>query len=111
VVVGFIPTRCKLCRDESRPTQTSGRGSIQHAALCGDERLLRRLDMSVSDEVSIGARRFTVAARIVKDIDQSIGFASFAPRVLMNDADLASTGLLRRQRISYRLMIAAMHCK
>ena len=72
-----------------------------------DERLLRRLNISVGDEIGIGAQRFTVAARIVKDIDQSIGFASFAPRVLMNDADLASTGLLQEgSRISYRLMIA-----
>jgi putative ABC transport system permease protein len=72
-----------------------------------DERLLRRLDLRVGDDVGIGARRFTVAARIVKDIDQSIGFASFAPRVLMNDADLLSTGLLQEgSRISYRLMIA-----
>lgn len=72
-----------------------------------DERLLRRLEMEVGSEVSIGAKRFKVAARIVKDIDQSIGFASFAPRVLMNDADLAGTGLLQEgSRISYRLMIA-----
>jgi putative ABC transport system permease protein len=72
-----------------------------------DERLLRRLDMKVGDEVSIGVQRFKVSARIVKDIDQSIGFASFAPRVLMNSADLASTGLLQEgSRISYRLMIA-----
>lgn len=72
-----------------------------------DERLLRRLDMRVGDEVGIGAQRFNIAARIVKDIDQSIGFASFAPRVLMNEADLASTGLLQEgSRISYRLMIA-----
>lgn len=72
-----------------------------------DERLLRRLDMQVGDEVGIGAQRFRIAARIVKDIDQSIGFASFAPRVLMNEADLASTGLLQEgSRISYRLMIA-----
>ena len=72
-----------------------------------DDRLLRRLDMKVGDEVGIGTQRFAVAARIVKDIDQSIGFASFAPRVLMNDADLASTGLLQEgSRISYRLMIA-----
>lgn len=72
-----------------------------------DERLLRRLDMQAGDEVGIGARRFAVAAIIVKDIDQSIGFSSFAPRVLMNDADLASTGLLQEgSRLSYRLMIA-----
>jgi putative ABC transport system permease protein len=72
-----------------------------------DERLLRRLDIQVGDEVSIGARRFAVAARIVKDVDQSVGFASFAPRVLMNEADLAATGLVQEgSRISYRLMIA-----
>lgn len=72
-----------------------------------DERLLRRLDMQVGDEVGIGAQRFNIAARIVKDIDQSIGFASFAPRVLMNETDLASTGLLQEgSRVSYRVMIA-----
>lgn len=72
-----------------------------------DERLLRRLDMKVGNEVGIGAQRFKIAARIVKDIDQSIGFASFAPRVLMNEVDLASTGLLQEGgRISYRLMVA-----
>jgi len=72
-----------------------------------DERLLRRLNINLGDELGIGVRRFTIGARIVKDIDQSIGFSSFAPRVLMNDADLVSTGLLQEgSRISYRLMIA-----
>jgi len=72
-----------------------------------DERLLRRLNVAVGDEIGIGAQQFTVAARIVKDVDQSIGFASFAPRVLMNDADLAATGLLQEgSRISYRMMFA-----
>jgi putative ABC transport system permease protein len=72
-----------------------------------DERLLRRLGVEVGDEVGIGAQRFVVAARVVKDIDQAIGFASFAPRVLMGDADLAATGLLQfGSRLSYRLMVA-----
>ncbi|MBI5430013.1 MAG: FtsX-like permease family protein [Nitrosomonadales bacterium] len=72
-----------------------------------DDRLLRRLDLQVGDEVGIGAQRFRVAARIVKDIDQSIGFSSFAPRVLMNMQDLASTGLQQEgSRITHRLMVA-----
>jgi len=72
-----------------------------------DDRLLRRLNLQIGDEVGIGERKFVVEARIVKDIDQSIAFASFAPRVLMNDADLDTTGLLQEgSRISYRLMIA-----
>ena len=72
-----------------------------------DERLMRRLELRVGDEVGIGAQGFAVAARVVKDVDQSIGFASFAPRVLMNEADVASTGLLQEgSRITYRLMIS-----
>lgn len=72
-----------------------------------DGRLLRRLDVRVGDEVGIGARRFTVAARIVRDIDRAVGFYSFAPRVLMNGDDLAATGLLQEgSRIIYRLMVA-----
>ena len=78
-----------------------------HDTVWVDERLLRRLNLTAGDEVGIGTRRFRVAALIVKDIDQAIGFSSFAPRVLMNDADLASTGLIQDgSRISYRLMIA-----
>ncbi len=72
-----------------------------------DGRLLRRLDLRVGDEVGIGARRFTVAARIVRDIDRAVGFYSFAPRVLMNGDDLAATGLLQEgSRITYRLLVA-----
>ncbi|MFA6971252.1 MAG: FtsX-like permease family protein [Gallionella sp.] len=74
-----------------------------------DERLMRRFELRVGDEVGIGAGRFKVAARIAKDIDQSIGFASFAPRVMMNAADVAGTGLLQEgSRISYRLMVAGV---
>ncbi|MDP2761736.1 MAG: FtsX-like permease family protein [Sideroxyarcus sp.] len=87
-----------------------GEGSVlipARGTVWADERLLRRLDLFVGDEVGIGTRRFIVAARIVKDIDPSFGFSSFAPRVLMNDADLASTALLQEgSRISYRLLIA-----
>ncbi len=72
-----------------------------------DGRLLRRLDVRVGDEVGIGTQRFTVAARIVRDIDRAVGFYSFAPRVLMNGDDLAATGLLQEgSRITYRLMVA-----
>ena len=91
-----------VARNSSRQPPVLVSGSVW-----ADERLMRRLDLRVGDEVGIGARHFRIAARVVKDIDQSVGFASFAPRVLMNDADLASTGLLQEgSRISYRMMFA-----
>ncbi|OFZ68915.1 MAG: ABC transporter permease [Betaproteobacteria bacterium RBG_16_56_24] len=94
-----------------QPSPFEGEGESHSIPALGtvwaDDRLLRRLEVRIGDEVSIGAQRFKVAARIVKDIDQSIGFSSFAPRVLMNEDDLAATGLQQEgSRITYRLMVA-----
>ncbi|MDD5301389.1 MAG: FtsX-like permease family protein [Gallionella sp.] len=78
-----------------------------HGTIWVSGRLLRRLELSVGDEVGIGAQRFTVAARIVRDLDHAVGFASFAPRVVMNADDLGATGLQQEgSRITYRLMVA-----
>ncbi len=104
----FDKLRTGQASPSGRGSKTEGGRNIPaRGSVWVDERLLRRLDMQVGDEVGIGALRFKVAARIVKDIDQSIGFASFAPRVLMNEADLLATGLVQEgSRISYRLMFA-----
>src|SRR3989338_5294591 len=93
------------------PLPQVGEGSISSIPAPGtiwvSQRLLRRLEVSVGDELSIGKQRFVVAAGIVRDIDQSIGFASFAPRVLLNAQDLKATGLQQEgSRINYRLLIA-----
>ncbi|MCK9200237.1 MAG: FtsX-like permease family protein [Gallionella sp.] len=102
-------------RDSSRQAASSvgmnpdlrGSSIPMPGTVWADDRLLRRLDLQVGDEVGIGAMRFIVAARVVKDIDQSIGFSSFAPRVLMNAQDLVATDLLQEgSRITYRLMVA-----
>ncbi len=107
------PLRGKIMIDDGRGAPSprpspEGRGSIpMRGTVWADERLMRRLDLRTGDEVGIGAAKFIVAARIVRDVDQSIGFASFAPRVLMNDVDVAATGLLQEgSRITYRMMIA-----
>jgi putative ABC transport system permease protein len=48
-----------------------------------------------------------LAAEVVRDVDQSVGFASFAPRVILNSADLPASGLVQEgSRIHYRLLIA-----
>jgi putative ABC transport system permease protein len=44
---------------------------------------------------------------VVRFVDQSVGFASFAPRVILNAADLPASGLVQEgSRIGYRLNIA-----
>ena len=99
------PLRGKIVIDDG--AQHVAQGIPQRGTLWADARLMRRLALQVDDEVIIGALRLRVAARIVRDVDQAVGFASFAPRVLLNIADLPATGLVQEgSRINYRLLLA-----
>ncbi len=72
-----------------------------------DARLMQRLGLQLGDEVGIGALHLRLAAEVVRDVDQSVSFASFAPRVLLNMADLPASGLVQEgSRINYRLLVA-----
>ncbi len=72
-----------------------------------DVRLMQRLGLKLGDEVGIGSLHLRLVAQVVRDVDQSVGFASFAPRVMLNVADLPATGLIQEgSRISYRLLMA-----
>ncbi len=75
--------------------------------LWADERLMRRLSLQLGDEVTIGSLNLRLVARVLKDVDQAVSFASAASRVHINLADLAATGLVQEgSRIHYRLLVA-----
>src|SRR5688572_11550123 len=59
-----------------------------------EDGLLARLNADVGDRVSIGAREFVVERVLEHRPDQSLGFDTFAPSLMMNLADVASTELL-----------------
>jgi len=99
--------------NDSTPTLTlplagGGKDIIPaRGTLWADPRLMQRLGLQLGDEVGVGELHLKVAARVVRFVDQSVGFASFAPRVILNAADLPATGLVQEgSRIGYRLMIA-----
>ena len=99
------PLRGKIVVDDG--AQHIAQGIPQRGTIWTDARLMRRMELQVGDEVTIGALRLRLAARIVRDVDQAVGFASFAPRVLLNLADLPATGLVQEgSRINYRLLLA-----
>jgi len=60
-----------------------------------EDGLLARLGADVGARVSIGAREFVVERVLKHRPDQSLGFDTFAPSLLMNLADLDSTELIR----------------
>jgi putative ABC transport system permease protein len=103
------PLRGKIELDDGTPSSSAfvARQIPVSGTVWVDKGLMRRMNLGVGQTLTIGAQQFTVAARIAKDVDQALGFASFAPRLLMNQADLGATGLLQTgSRISYRLMMA-----
>lgn len=82
-------------------------GIPARGTLWADARLMQRLGVQLGDEVGVGALHLRLAAQVVRDVDQSVGFASFAPRVLLNAADLPASGLVQEgSRINYRMLVA-----
>jgi hypothetical protein len=73
-----------------------------------DNALLDALGLAVGDPLLLGDASLKIARIIVIEPDRGTGFASLAPRVMLNEADLAATGLVQpASRISYRLAVAA----
>jgi len=69
--------------------------------------LLARLDADVGDDILVGEKTLRVAAVLTYRPDQSIGFASLAPSLLVNVADIPGTGLISEgSRVRYALLVA-----
>jgi putative ABC transport system permease protein len=108
VELGY-PLRGKIIIDDGTQHVIRNENSSIPArgTLWADQRLMQRLGLQLGDEVGIGELHLRVAARVVRFVDQSVGFASFAPRVILNAADLPASGLVQEgSRIGYRLNIA-----
>lgn len=72
-----------------------------------DEKLYTQLGLGMGDSIGVGASRLKVTAVVTQEPDGAIGFINAGPRVFLNEADIAATGLVQPgSRISYRLQIA-----
>jgi putative ABC transport system permease protein len=72
-----------------------------------DERLLARLRLHIGDSIALGIRSFRVAARLTEEPETTVGFLNLGPRLILNLADLRSTGLIQvGSRVTYRLGLA-----
>ena len=72
-----------------------------------DAALLARLDADVGDRLAVGELDLAVSAVLTYRPDQSIGFASLAPSLVMNIDDIPASGLIAEgSRVSYALLVA-----
>jgi putative ABC transport system permease protein len=72
-----------------------------------DANLLAARGIAVGDSLKLGERSFRIAAAIAVEPDRGAAFMSFAPRVMLAESDLPSTGLIQfGSRVTYRLLLA-----
>jgi putative ABC transport system permease protein len=72
-----------------------------------DAAVLDALGLAPGDALLLGTQSFKVAAVIAVEPDRGAGFMNFAPRVLLHESDVPSTGLVQAaSRVSYRLAVA-----
>ncbi|MCY7371064.1 MAG: ABC transporter permease [Polaromonas sp.] len=72
-----------------------------------DSSLLDALGLKLGQAVLLGDASFTLTRIIIRESDRGSGFMNFSPRVMVNQLDVAATGLVQpASRIQYRLAIA-----
>ena len=72
-----------------------------------DAPLLEALAVQVGDLLLLGDASLRIAKIIVSEPDRGAGFMNFAPRVMVNHADLAATRLIQpASRLTYRMAVA-----
>ncbi|MDY0107369.1 MAG: ABC transporter permease [Giesbergeria sp.] len=72
-----------------------------------DAPLLDALGLQMGDALLLGDASLRITRIIVIEPDRGAGFMAFAPRVMVNDADVPATGLVQpASRLTYRFAVA-----
>ncbi|MEJ7929075.1 FtsX-like permease family protein [Ramlibacter sp. AN1015] len=72
-----------------------------------DAPLLGALGLAIGDPLLLGDARLRIGRVISVEPDRGAGFMSFAPRVMIHEADLAATALVQpASRVRYRFAVA-----
>ena len=72
-----------------------------------DAQLLEALGLSMGDFLLLGDAQLRIGRLIALEPDRGGGFTGFAPRAMLNEADMPATGLVQpASRIAYRFAVA-----
>lgn len=96
----------RIAAGRNQPGREAGKIPAQGEAWV-DDQLLSALKLNVGDSLELGYLKLRVGAVVTWESDRGMGFSSFAPRILINIADLPASGLIvEGSRARYRLMAA-----
>ncbi len=72
-----------------------------------DAPILEVLNVPLGGQLLLGDSSFKLTRIIINEPDRGAGFMSFSPRVMVNSADIAATGLIQpASRVRYQLAVA-----
>lgn len=87
--------------------EQAAEGIPEPGSVWADRSLLAKLNVGVGDRIAVGEADLEVAAVLTYRPDQSIGFASLAPSLLLNLRDMPATALINQgSRVQYALLVA-----
>jgi putative ABC transport system permease protein len=87
--------------------QRAVKGIPEPGEVWADGALLARVGADVGDTLAVGELNLRVSAVLTYRPDQSIGFASLAPSLLLNIGDISRSGLIGEgSRVAYALLVA-----
>ena len=93
--------------DELFGAEREADGIPKPGEVWADSSLMARVSGKVGDVLDVGNAQLTISAIITYRPDQSIGFASLAPTLLMNNTDIPGSGLIGTgSRVRYALLVA-----
>ena len=102
------PLRGKVTLAGPPAAATTGSGAPAAGSVWVDPALLDALALKIGDPLLLGDATLRIANTIVNEPDRGAGFSAFAPRVILNGADLPATHLVQpASRVTYRLAVAA----
>ena len=107
-VSATYPLRGRLqITDVLGTTGTKTNNTPQSGQVWVDAALLESLSLKVGDALLLGDSQLTIAQIITTEPDRGTGFATFAPRVMLNQTDMTATGLIQpASRVTYRFAVA-----
>jgi putative ABC transport system permease protein len=87
--------------------QRAVEGIPERGKVWADGALMARLGVDVGDAITLGESEVTIGGVLTYRPDQSIGFASLAPSLLVNIDDIPASGLISEgSRVNYALLVA-----
>jgi putative ABC transport system permease protein len=99
---GTVRIAGDLFGEQRETEQTPASGNVW-----ADGALMARLGVDVGDEITLGELEVTIDAVLTYRPDQSIGFSSLAPSLLVNIEDVPRSGLISEgSRVGYALLVA-----